>query len=610
MDRPSGVDFKHTTLSGSDTFRTIILCPAAGAGFFIECELITSDLSSTADYEALSYVWGDDFVPKYIKLDDKVLQVTSNLYEALLVLQLPSKPRHLWIDAICINQHDVKERNQQVTLMGDIYMKASQVVIWLGQAGEDSHLVYQHIASNKQQRQDMKSSHAFRSHVDWAPRHYYEGPTFVAFQRLCRRPWFFRTWVIQEKALSKEAVVYCGSDSATWGDFFGSADSGKAYHPVRGVDYKSRAHQLREMSPSNKPAAYQKVLSYSQFCQATDSKDKVFGILGLLKPGLFKVEYELDVEEIYCNFAQAIIEENRNIHILNLFGTTHTLSGLPSWVPDFSSRRLSCPLPNPLKGCHSIERFDWLDRYLEKALPGFTFCNSGKELMIKGKAVDALQAVGDEMVPSTEYAIDTAAFSRVFLGWESLAAGSVPRKSSESGPETADHRKTVSEAFLCTLLANDVVIQDKTDFRRVLRMGGVIWYKQHGSGALIEKEPRYFEDVEYCSEFIYYNKHGDLNESSLRRAYESGYQWYTRELELVIYGRKLFVTEGGSLGLADPRVHSGDQIVFLTGSYCPVFLRPGPGNTFTLLGDCYIYNLDIFTIFDDPEKPFVDYNLS
>lgn len=605
MDKLSGVDFEHAPLSGSDAFRTVILRPAAEAGSFIECDLVTSDLSFTADYEALSYVWGDYSVPKYIKLDGKVFQVTPNLYEALLVLQLPSKPRHLWIDAICINQHDVKERNQQVTRMGDIYMKASQVVIWLGQAGEDSHLFYQHLANIK----DMESSCAFRSRMDWVPRQY-EVPTLVAFQRLCQRPWFFRTWVIQEKGLSKKAIVCCGSDSATWGEFFRWASFEEVYHPVRGVDYRSRAFQLREMRPSTEPTTYQTVLSYSQFCQATDPKDKVYGILGLLKPGLFKVEYELDVQEIYCNFARAIIQENSNVHILNLFGTTHTLPGLPSWVPDLSARRLSCRLPNPLEGCHSIERLAWLNWYLKKALPGFTFCKGGKELMIKGKAVNTLRAVGDEMVPSREYALGTTAFSRVLSGWESLAAGTVPTKSSESSSDKVDYRRTASEALLRTLVANDVVIQGGTDFGRVLRMGGVIWYKQHGSGALIEKEPRYFEDVEYCSEFIHHNEHGDLDESNLRSEYESDYRRYTRELEPVIYGRKLFVTEGGSLGLADPPVHPGNQIVFLTGSYCPFVLRPGPGNTFTFLGDCYVYGLDIFKLFDDPEKPFVDYILS
>ncbi|KAF2106705.1 heterokaryon incompatibility, partial [Lophiotrema nucula] len=40
----------------------------------------------------------------------------------------------LWIDAMCINQHDNTEKGTQVQMMRDIYMKASRVVVWLGKA--------------------------------------------------------------------------------------------------------------------------------------------------------------------------------------------------------------------------------------------------------------------------------------------------------------------------------------------------------------------------------------------------------------------------------------------------------------------------------------------
>ena len=36
---------------------------------------------------------------------------------------------------------------------------------------------------------------------------------------LMQRDWFFRRWVVQEIALAKEAVVYCGSDKIDWKDF-------------------------------------------------------------------------------------------------------------------------------------------------------------------------------------------------------------------------------------------------------------------------------------------------------------------------------------------------------------------------------------------------------
>ncbi|TKA66014.1 hypothetical protein B0A55_09277 [Friedmanniomyces simplex] len=43
---------------------------------------------------------------------------------------------HSWIfiDAICINQGDVEERSSQVALMGEVYRRANEVVVWLGSA--------------------------------------------------------------------------------------------------------------------------------------------------------------------------------------------------------------------------------------------------------------------------------------------------------------------------------------------------------------------------------------------------------------------------------------------------------------------------------------------
>ena len=39
---------------------------------------------------------------------------------------------HVWIDAMCIAQNDVLERNHQVAQMGDIYATARSVYVWLG----------------------------------------------------------------------------------------------------------------------------------------------------------------------------------------------------------------------------------------------------------------------------------------------------------------------------------------------------------------------------------------------------------------------------------------------------------------------------------------------
>jgi hypothetical protein len=58
--------------------------------------------------------------------------VTVNLESALRYLRHSDLPRVLWIDAICINQHDLGEKRHQVSIMQSIYTYAEQVVVWLG----------------------------------------------------------------------------------------------------------------------------------------------------------------------------------------------------------------------------------------------------------------------------------------------------------------------------------------------------------------------------------------------------------------------------------------------------------------------------------------------
>ncbi|KAL1866693.1 hypothetical protein Daus18300_006637 [Diaporthe australafricana] len=489
--------------------------------------------------------------------------------------------------------------------MGEIYMNASRVVIWLGDAGEDSHLVFQHLARFRQHQDDVRSGRskptdAFgESHLNPPS---YEEATSVALERLFQRPWFFRTWVIQENALSKEALICCGSESASWEELFRpmGSNSGLSDRPIHGIDYGDRAHQIDVLSPSNRSDACRAVLKYSRDCQVTDPKDRVYAILGLLKPGLVKVEYESSVQDIYRSFAQAIIEDSGSIQLLNLCGPKRALPGLPSWVPDFNARRSSCHLPDLNERSVGIH-MHWFDTYLTRALPGLRFNNNGKELVVKGKAIDTVRAVGDEMPVSKEYARGTEGFSRILSGWENLAVDNLPTQSSSTGSTSADPRVTISHAFLATLVALNTYCGDENS-NPYMPFGGVLWYKQHGTGELMMREPQYFEDIEYCTMLSL----GDMDDAWW---YDSDYDWYVKELEKAIYGRRLFVTEGGYLGLGEPLVQAGDEIGFLCGNVYPFAVRKSTRDTFTLLGDCCIYKLDVLKLFEDHKKPVVEFNI-
>ncbi|KAK7415746.1 hypothetical protein QQX98_005659 [Neonectria punicea] len=99
-------------------------------------------------YEALSYVWGDAGVSEYAQVEAEdsqaagqplaTLGIRPNLASALRHLRSTDATRVLWIDAICINQDDIPERNEQVKRMTNIYSLAHQVVAWLGEESNNS----------------------------------------------------------------------------------------------------------------------------------------------------------------------------------------------------------------------------------------------------------------------------------------------------------------------------------------------------------------------------------------------------------------------------------------------------------------------------------------
>jgi hypothetical protein len=98
----------------------------------IRCEVFTVE-HDIAHYQALSYVWGSARITRSILFNGKCFPVTVNLESSLRHLREQyENGLVLWIDALCIDQENVSERTQQVQLMGKIYEKAVQVIVYLG----------------------------------------------------------------------------------------------------------------------------------------------------------------------------------------------------------------------------------------------------------------------------------------------------------------------------------------------------------------------------------------------------------------------------------------------------------------------------------------------
>jgi hypothetical protein len=131
---PSFLDsiYTYETLEGQPegTIRVLTINP--GDANLISCSLSNVQLNNNPSYKALSYVWGDKHCTKTIMIDGKSFPVRPNLWAFLDRFQrYHGTTACIWIDAICVNQDDIPERNDQVLLMSKIYTQAAAVYSWL-----------------------------------------------------------------------------------------------------------------------------------------------------------------------------------------------------------------------------------------------------------------------------------------------------------------------------------------------------------------------------------------------------------------------------------------------------------------------------------------------
>ncbi|KAH7082088.1 heterokaryon incompatibility protein-domain-containing protein [Paraphoma chrysanthemicola] len=105
---------------------------------FIRCQFAYTLVKFPDEsYDVLSYCWGPKAqAQKMIYLNDVPIMVYESLFLALE--QLKNSTRPLWIDALCIQQSNLIEKNDQIALMGEIYARATRVIIWLGVDADDS----------------------------------------------------------------------------------------------------------------------------------------------------------------------------------------------------------------------------------------------------------------------------------------------------------------------------------------------------------------------------------------------------------------------------------------------------------------------------------------
>ncbi|RYN79389.1 hypothetical protein AA0120_g10711 [Alternaria tenuissima] len=260
-----------------------------GKGSIIECMLYQAflDGADLIPYDALSYTWGGADKNFTVTVNEKSLNVTENLYLALQRLRSEHIDRVIWVDAICIDQNNIRERGHQVQQMCKIYSQAEEVVVWLGQATQETDV----LMGSLQQLENHSSIHGYkRSHWDLSQWTTFwlldsKGPDVElrkGLNLLLSRPWFRRVWILQEIANAKRANIWCGTKSVR-SHTFAIAPSLIGIKPERHCQavLDIMPGQLREETWwSESRDLYNLLLKFKE-SEASDPRDKVYALLGI-----------------------------------------------------------------------------------------------------------------------------------------------------------------------------------------------------------------------------------------------------------------------------------------------------------------------------------------
>ena len=183
-------------------------------------------LDDCCPYSAVSYEWDPSSFEQLAPLtlltqSGHSLQLGSNLSAFLIEhTKQNTKPyKLLWIDAICINQRDRKERATQVAIMRQIYSQAICVLAWLGPHHSMSktamHFFLEMAAfeplSLDRRRRFLSTKFLLEDQLQNFE--ISQMPTLSAITGFFARSYWKRTWMVQEVNVESDKVwAMCGDD--------------------------------------------------------------------------------------------------------------------------------------------------------------------------------------------------------------------------------------------------------------------------------------------------------------------------------------------------------------------------------------------------------------
>ncbi|KAH7322449.1 heterokaryon incompatibility protein-domain-containing protein, partial [Stachybotrys elegans] len=624
-----------TTLHGSSetgTIRLIDLQPIRDQSP-LSCELRYVSLDDQPLYDAISYCWGGQMASKTISCNGKSLLITENLHDALCRFREPDKVVTLWADAICINQIDLKEKNEQVPLMGRIYSQANKVKVWLGFTDEDmtptadlvsklttlAAMYSQQLNVTLEDVYDPDSTVWFELQYKMTKRKdlIAQCPPFL---RLLQQPWFSRVWAIQEVALAYDrSWLYYGNLKLQWSDvslaiYFSfktglfqvcmASDDTQQPRLVQRAYAMARTSVYYKQEKSQDGLGMAWMLCANRSAKATDPRDKIYGLLGMAKAGegqssqlFITPDYSVDTCSLYQRVTEKFLERHPKFYILSHGNTLNSSAdhscNLPSWVIDWDNTEMG-----------DLDAAVTLDQEYESGLHSrYNACLADewpKVYTVDGKVLKLTGFLHDEIVDCADL-FSNAQFVSTYRYLSFHERGLLLEKG------------LYEAAQLWRLKPGSLYIHTGEDyldaFTQTILMGDTLGQPAGALRAVTKSVLR-------ISTWVSFLANSWFGRSPLRLW--AGMKLFGRipvlstqpitvpELfSLVMRGMSnhvVFRTREGYIGVtSSQRAQIGDRVALVQGGFMPLLLRPADGSSWSLVGDAYIHGMMLGEAFD-PNK--------
>ncbi|TQV91995.1 ankyrin and het domain-containing protein [Cordyceps javanica] len=557
--------------------------------------------------------FGGRLPPGNILCDGVSVEVGGELLRAIQRIRREAEVLRIWIDALCIDQENIEERNEHVLMMGRVYAGASHVRIWLGEdTGIDGQglLVLEGIVNIAESIGEAQfrnlGNFEIRKRLLTDPR-----TTELDWESLHQffdRAWFHRIWVLQEAANASRATVHVGSWTVDWDWLAQAVHFAKAFK----MDMVLKSFALKSLgvmqwlrndqTESNEPIAIPllDLLEETRVFESTLPADKIYAVLSLADQTVdAPVDYAMGAEESFTQLAVQFLEEKQSLDILShcMLPAMPSKLKLPSWVPDWTVH-------------------GWVEPLRSRALkataagtskPRMRISKDRSQLLIWGKVLGSIEAIESTKtithLANTPKGLAGPKFGIRKLDLEQDDAVSLPhnmtlqernlsrqsyhreearatlydiyRVASPTGTPSQKVRESLARAFACNRT------RDGSDLGADFMLG----FDLH---SMVASSNDTFEAV---SRWMIQEATGASETSRVGRAFGKrmmkAFEEWTGSHEKWCFNRR-FIRTTDSLGWAVNGAKVGDVVALLYGGSYPFVLREQEQGKFTIVGDCYL----------------------